>query len=67
MQQSVDRGCRNEGVLPGGLKIPRRAPKLYSQLLAKPEASLSDPLTALDWVTLYALAVNEETPRAGGW
>ena len=65
MQQSVDRGCRNEGVLPGGLKIPRRAPKLYSQLLAKPEASLSDPLTALDWVTLYALAVNEENAAGG--
>ena len=65
MQQSVERGCRNEGVLPGGLKIPRRAPKLYSQLLAKPEASLSDPLTALDWVTLYALAVNEENAAGG--
>ena len=65
MQQCVDRGCRNEGVLPGGLKIPRRAPGLYSQLLAKPEASLSDPLTALDWVTLYALAVNEENAAGG--
>ena len=65
MQQCVDRGCRNEGVLPGGLKIPRRAPKLHSQLLAKPEASLSDPLTALDWVTLYALAVNEENAAGG--
>ena len=65
MQQSVDRGCRNEGILPGGLKIPRRAPRLHSQLLAKPEASLSDPLTALDWVTLYALAVNEENAAGG--
>ncbi len=60
MQACVERGCRNEGVLPGGLKLPRRAPRLYQQLLARPEASLSDPLTALDWVTLYALAVNEE-------
>ena len=65
MQECVDRGCRNDGVLPGGLKIPRRAPKLYAQLLAKPEASLSDPLTALDWVTLYALAVNEENAAGG--
>ena len=65
MQQCVDRGCRNEGVLPGGLKLPRRAPKLHGQLLAKPEASLSDPLTALDWVTLYALAVNEENAAGG--
>ena len=65
MQECVDRGCRNDGVLPGGLKIPRRAPKLHRQLLAKPEASLSDPLTALDWVTLYALAVNEENAAGG--
>ena len=65
MQACVDRGCRNEGVLPGGLKLPRRAPRLYNQLLAKPEASLSDPLTALDWVTLYALAVNEENAAGG--
>ena len=65
MQACVDRGCRNEGVLPGGLKLPRRAPRLYQQLLAKPEASLSDPLTALDWVTLYALAVNEENAAGG--
>ena len=65
MQACVDRGCRSEGVLPGGLKLPRRAPKLHGQLLAKPEASLSDPLTALDWVTLYALAVNEENAAGG--
>ena len=65
MQECVDRGCRSEGVLPGGLKLPRRAPKLHGQLLAKPEASLSDPLTALDWVTLYALAVNEENAAGG--
>ena len=65
MQACVDRGCRNEGVLPGGLNLPRRAPRLYQQLLAKPEASLSDPLTALDWVTLYALAVNEENAAGG--
>ena len=65
MQECVDRGCRSEGVLPGGLKLPRRAPKLHAQLLAKPEASLSDPLSALDWVTLYALAVNEENAAGG--
>ena len=65
MQECVGRGCRNEGALPGGLKIPRRAPGLHKQLLAKPEASLSDPLTALDWVTLYALAVNEENAAGG--
>lgn len=60
MQECVDRGCNSEGLLPGGLKIRRRAPRLREQLLARPESSLVDPLTALDWVTLYALAVNEE-------
>ncbi|MCW8193682.1 L-serine ammonia-lyase [Proteobacteria bacterium 005FR1] len=65
MQECVENGCRNEGVLPGGLGIQRRAPKLHRQLLAKPEASLADPLTALDWVTLYALAVNEENAAGG--
>ena len=60
MQECVERGCGSEGILPGGLKLPRRAPRLREQLLANPESSLMDPLTALDWVTLYALAVNEE-------
>ena len=60
MQECVERGCNSEGLLPGGLRIRRRAPRLRKQLLAKPESSLMDPLTALDWVTLYALAVNEE-------
>jgi L-serine dehydratase len=65
MQECVQNGCRNEGVLPGGLNVQRRASKLHRQLLAKPEASLADPLTALDWVTLYALAVNEENAAGG--
>ena len=65
MQRCVDCGCHNEGVLPGGLKLKRRAPQLHRQLQAKPEASLSDPLTVLDWVTLYALAVNEENAAGG--
>ncbi|MDG1772191.1 MAG: L-serine ammonia-lyase [Oceanicoccus sp.] len=65
MQACVEAGIHNEGELPGGLKVSRRAKKLYSQLLAKPEASLSDPLSVLDWVTLYALAVNEENAAGG--
>lgn len=65
MQESVSNGCANEGELPGGLKVQRRAPKLYRQLLNKPEAALADPLTVLDWVTLYALAVNEENAAGG--
>ena len=64
MRACVDRGCRNEGVLPGGLKVPRRAPKLFRELSAHPEAALHDSLIALDWVSLWAMAVNEE--NAGG-
>ena len=60
MQECVKRGCATDGVLPGGLKVKRRAPDLYRSLLENPEAGLRDPLTAMDWVNLYALAVNEE-------
>jgi L-serine dehydratase len=65
MQRSVERGCRETGVLPGALKVPRRAPRLYAELTSKPEESLADPLTVLDWVNLYALAVNEENAAGG--
>jgi L-serine dehydratase len=65
MQQCVQRGCAADGVLPGGLKVKRRAAALYRKLLASPEAGLRDPLTAMDWVTLYALAVNEENAAGG--
>jgi L-serine dehydratase len=65
MQACVKRGCATEGILPGGLKVRRRAPGIYRQLLDRPEAGLSDPLTAMDWVDLYALAVNEENAAGG--
>jgi L-serine dehydratase len=65
MQECVRRGCATAGVLPGGLKVRRRAPDLYRALLENPEAGLRDPLTALDWVNLYALAVNEENAAGG--
>ncbi|WP_243302255.1 L-serine ammonia-lyase [Geothrix oryzisoli] len=65
MQACVRRGCRTEGVLPGGLKVPRRAPALFRRLTESPEAGLKDPLTALDFVSLYALAVNEENAAGG--
>jgi L-serine dehydratase len=56
----VERGLRSPGVLPGGLKVKRRAPELYNSLRDKPQAALRDALTILDWVNLYALAVSEE-------
>ncbi|MEF7617477.1 L-serine ammonia-lyase [Aquincola sp. MAHUQ-54] len=65
MQQCVQRGLRSEGVLPGGFKVRRRAPGLYRALTANPEAALRDPLQVLDWVNLYALAVNEENAAGG--
>ena len=65
MQACVSSGIANGGVLPGGLNVPRRARELHQQLLDRPEAALSDPLSILDWVTLYALAVNEENAAGG--
>ncbi|MCV9919140.1 L-serine ammonia-lyase [Pseudomonas sp. BT-42-2] len=65
MQDCVAAGCRHEGILPGGLKVKRRAPALYRQLSQHPEASLRDALSVLDWVNLYALAVNEENANGG--
>ncbi|WP_225787205.1 L-serine ammonia-lyase [Pseudomonas sp. Marseille-P8916] len=65
MQDCVEAGCRHEGILPGGLKVRRRAPALYRQLSRHPEASLRDALSVLDWVNLYALAVNEENAYGG--
>lgn len=65
MKACVQRGCEQEGRLPGGLKVKRRAAELYENLKAQPEASLRDPLCILDWVNLYALAVNEENAAGG--
>jgi L-serine dehydratase len=65
MQSCVRRGCDQEGILPGGLKVRRRAAELFRNLSRQPEVSLRDPLTTLDWVNLYALAVNEENAAGG--
>ncbi len=63
MAECVRNGCTHEGVLPGGLKVPRRARALHEKLLA--EDGADDPLYAMDWVSLYALAVNEENAAGG--
>ncbi|MEO8365712.1 MAG: L-serine ammonia-lyase [Pseudoxanthomonas sp.] len=65
MQSCVARGIRQGGTLPGGLHVTRRAPALFAELSSKPEAAMRDPLTTLDWVNLYALAVNEENAAGG--
>ena len=65
MQECVRTGCHTEGILPGGLKVKRRAAEMYRTLSSQPEMSLRDPLTTMDWVNLYALAVNEENAAGG--
>ncbi len=65
MQECVERGCKTEGILPGGLKVKRRAAELYRKLVQRPEAAMRDPLNVMDWVNLYALAVNEENAAGG--
>ncbi len=65
MQGCVARGTRESGTLPGGLHVKRRAPAMLADLRERPEAALRDPLTILDWVNLYALAVNEENAAGG--
>ncbi|MBP0622343.1 L-serine ammonia-lyase [Cupriavidus consociatus] len=63
MKACVDRGCRTEGTLPGGFQVRRRAAVLSRKLNARPVAG--DPLDVMDWVNLYALAVNEENAAGG--
>ena len=65
MRDCIRRGCDAQGTLPGGLNVPRRAPEIYADLRSRPEAALKDPLSILDWVNLYALAVNEENAAGG--
>jgi L-serine dehydratase len=79
MQGCVERGCRQDGILPGGLKVRRRAPELFGQLSARDGAKnppltppyegggpdANDPLALMDWVNLFALATSEENAAGG--
>ncbi len=65
MRACVERGINSPGTLPGGLHVSRRAPRLHAELEARPDAATEDPLTTLDWVNLFALAVNEENAAGG--
>jgi L-serine dehydratase len=60
MSDSIDRGLRGEGVLPGGLKVRRRARGIHERLLAERGQNLTAPHTINDWISVYAIAVNEE-------
>ena len=63
MEQCIERGCRAEGILPGGLRVRRRAGLLFRNLQTR--STTADPMVALDWVSLFALAVNEENAAGG--
>ncbi len=63
MQDCVTAGCEQTGILPGGLKVRRRAPALFTELTAEEDST--DPIRAMEWVNLFALAVNEENAAGG--
>jgi L-serine dehydratase len=66
MRDCITRGIATEGILPGGLNVRRRAHRLAEKLHEKDANGLrSDPLAPLDWVTVYAMAVNEENAAGG--
>jgi L-serine dehydratase len=65
MDACIAKGCMTEGVMPGGLKVKRRAAQLYRQLKSKTDTFGDESLITMDWVTLYALAVNEENASGG--
>jgi L-serine dehydratase len=65
MSAAIARGCAMEGHLPGPMKVRRRAAELFQQLKAQSEESLRDPLSMIDWINLYAMAVNEENAAGG--
>ncbi|MBF0298603.1 MAG: L-serine ammonia-lyase [Oligoflexia bacterium] len=65
MKDCIHRGKNTEGTLPGRLKVKRRAKEFHQKLSSNPESAIKDPLRIIDWVNLYALAVNEENAAGG--
>ena len=67
MGGSIDAGCSHEAgaVLPGGLNVKRRAPQIAADIRAKQDSALAEPLAAMDWINLWAMAVNEENAAGG--
>lgn len=65
MRTSIDKGCKQDGVLPGGLNIKRRAPMLHRKLLAKKKPATHEHTDSMEWLNLYAIAVNEENAAGG--
>lgn len=65
MEACIERGTRLDGELPGGLKVKRRAPALRRKLMAEAARAETDPLASMEWVNLWAMAVNEENAAGG--
>lgn len=65
MNACIERGLVGEGILPGGLKVRRRAKGIHDQLLAERGRNLTAPHTINDWMSVYAMAVNEENAAGG--
>lgn len=65
MNDCIDRGLRVDGVLPGGLSVKRRAKAIHAQLLAEQSSNQRQPHAANDWLSVYAMAVNEENAAGG--
>lgn len=65
MKQSISSGMSARGNLPGVLQVPRRAKTLRKSLLVHGESALKDPLSIMDWINLYAIAVSEENAAGG--
>ncbi|WP_072392269.1 L-serine ammonia-lyase [Hyphomicrobium sp. CS1GBMeth3] len=65
MSACIDRGLATEGVLPGGLNVNRRAPRMFKQMRAEQSLNQRQPHSATDWLYLYAMAVNEENAAGG--
>jgi L-serine dehydratase len=65
MSACIDDGCCSEGVLPGGLNVKRRAPQIAADIRARQGDVLGDPMEVMDWINLWAMAVNEENAAGG--
>jgi L-serine dehydratase len=65
MRECIDKGCATDGILPGGLNVKRRAYSLHQKLLAKGRPSSKDHTDSMEWLNLYAIAVNEENAAGG--
>jgi L-serine dehydratase len=65
MDSCIERGLRKEGILPGGLKVRRRAHAIHQQLLSRTGSNLAQPHAVNDWISVYAMAVSEENAAGG--